>query len=270
MAEPDRPAPDELEPAELLAASVLSSALGEVDPKDAELLAAINLRDPAMAANALDYDSIRLRINADLLPVLVDEYRTVVLDELTRLPIADFDPTRYARLWAEEHAGRMIVEITESTRLAVVDVVKHGLGRGLGIDPIAAAIRRDVGLHSRYALAVEKRHALMLAEGMSRPRADKLAARYAAKLRRTRSITIARWEVQSARNSARYQTWEESYRVGGVPVGARKKWVVATPCDACAALAAEDPVPWNMPFSNGKLMPPEHPRCKCTASIVAP
>jgi hypothetical protein len=263
-----RPAADELDAGELTVAAILARALGELEPRDAEVAAAVLVGSAEMAAAAIDWAPIRLRVTGDLLPTLVDEYQTTVLDELTRVPLATFDPTLYARQWADVHAGRLITELTESSRLAVVDVVREGLGRGEGIDPIAAGIRRTVGLHSSHALAVNRRLRAMVADGMAPNRAAVLAGRHADKLRRSRAVTIARWEVQSARNMARWQTWEQSYKSGALPPSATKRWVVARPCDICAQLAAEPPVRWNEPFSNGRMMPPEHPRCKCTASIV--
>ena len=270
MTKPVRPADDDLDPGELTVAAILAAALGELHPADAEVAAAVLVGSAEMAADAVNYRPIELRIRGELLPVLVDEYQTTVLDELTRVPLATFDPTREARRWAEDHAARMITEITASTRSAVADIVRDGLGRGEGIDPIAASIRRVVGLHSAHARAVERRHLGMLRDGMAPDRAALLAGRHAKKLIRSRAVTIARWEVQSGRNTARHQTWAESYKAGGIPPGTRKRWVVANPCDVCADLAAEEPVRWDEPFSNGRMMPPEHPRCKCTASLVLP
>lgn len=263
-----RPAPEELTAGEKAAALALLAAFDRValDLQRAALATAAG--DPVAVAATLDLAGIGVVIEDRLLPVLVDEYATVVLDESRRYALGAFDPTVAARAWATDHAGRLIVEVTDATRTAVADVVADGLGRGASIDDVAGSIRRTVGLHSRYARAVDRRYLNMVSSGMREERAATLARSYAGKLRRVRAETIARWEVQSGRNTARLNTWREAYRAGGIQPGARKRWVVARPCDDCAALAADEPVPWDQPFANGRLMPPEHPNCKCTAVIV--
>jgi hypothetical protein len=87
---------------------------------------------------------------------------------------------------------------------------------------------------------------------------------------------IARTEIQYANNMGRVLSWAEADNQGLLAGGLLKEWAVITPnspygkpCEHCAPMKGER-VSWDKPFSNGLLMPPAHPHCRCTATPIVP
>ena len=82
---------------------------------------------------------------------------------------------------------------------------------------------------------------------------------------------IARTEVQLAQNQGRYLGWQQSYESGLLDGGSTKMWITAYQdvCDECQELNGQV-VSWNGAFTNGDIMPPAHPNCRCTAVVIPP
>lgn len=192
------------------------------------------------------------------------------------------DPRAIA--WAETRAGTLIREVTDDQRIVLRDVLGQSVREGWTTDETAAALRQRVGLHQRWASAVgtarETELARLLRTGMSATtasaKADAFAARYHERLLRARAKNIARTEIQTAANQGRWLSWAQGVEGGYVAPGTKKRWqtgpLVVGPgrkqvCDLCAPLR-EEVVAWDQPFSNGVMMPPAHPSCRCTAVLV--
>ena len=190
--------------------------------------------------------------------------------------------TDYARI----RSAQLVTEVSNSNRLAIRRVISQAFTppNPKTVDQTARTLRQIVGLHSRWATAVEnfdaKNFRAFLKEGMSesaaRARADVLTKRYRDKLIRRRAEMIARTELQMAGNFARQASWEASDRAGLVDPGSMKEWRTAPlgssygpPCDECQGLRGKR-VPWNGTFPNGLLTPPAHPHCRCTVVLVPP
>lgn len=191
------------------------------------------------------------------------------------------DPDVQAR--AEQQAARLVTQVTEEVRAFIADVTVQAVSGDLTWAQAAARIRTRIGLTDRWALAVEKGRADVLARhlaaGMKPARAlalaDAHAERHRTRLVRVRAETIARTEIMLAQNAGRLDGWRRAQAQGLLPVTARKRWIVAPDgtrrgkvCDVCAPLGKQPPVLLNEPFSTGYLMPPAHPRCRCTAVIT--
>lgn len=180
-----------------------------------------------------------------------------------------------ALAWAEEHVGNLIVQVTAEQRAMVQQVVGNALRGGATVDDVAASLSRVIGLHDRYALAVENAYqgtlTRLIAEGSTASQAEaaaeRLAAAYRQRLLQARARTIARTEILSAQNAGRQLGWQDAIAQGYADPNSTKVWVVDDPCDICADLEDEE-VGWDEPFSNGEQMPPAHPNCECTAILV--
>lgn len=184
-----------------------------------------------------------------------------------------------SKAYAETQAGKLIRAITDTQR----DVVRQVLGRALGGEittyNAARAIRDTVGLHPAWAQAVvnlrERVHANALAEGKTLAAAtalaDRKAEQYSKRLIKRRAENIARTETITAENLGRYASWTDAVRSGVMNPKSWKEWntEVGDGCDICVAMDGEK-VPWDQPFSNGLLMPPAHPSCRCAASTLPP
>ena len=186
----------------------------------------------------------------------------------------------YARL----RSAQLVTSINESNRLAIRQVISTAFTGPRTVDQTARALRDIVGLHPRWARAVERfRETNMqnfIRDGMTVDNAtslvDEMAGKYRKKLIRRRSEMIARTEVQQAQNFGRQASWQASDRSGLLDARSEKEWRTAPrgsrygpPCDVCTRLQGQR-VPWNGSFSNGYSMPPAHPHCRCTAVLVPP
>lgn len=248
-----------------LAVLLLAAA---VDVSAAAVAAAVAARSVDGAVAAVDWTGWRTALQG-YEPILVAEYLSTVTATLDGFEWgATFDPTALSRAWAYAHAGRLVTAITEPTRDAVRQIVVEALGRGDSIPRTTTAIKTVVGLHPRYALAVDRYRQRLEAEGVRGTRVERQVDRYRRKLLRSRAESIARYEIQDAANRGRYQVWQEGIANGALPIESRKAWSAAAgACPICVALDGET-VGVNEPFSDGRLMPPDHVRCRCSAVLL--
>ena len=188
--------------------------------------------------------------------------------------------TDYARL----RSAQLVTSISDSNRLAIRQVISRAFTGTRTVDQTARSLRDIVGLHPRWALAVERfketNTTRLIREGMSTEsaalKADEMTQKYRKKLIRRRSEMIARTELQQALNFGREASWQANDRAGLLDPRSEKEWRTAPqgsrygpPCDECTELRGKR-VPWNGSFSNGRSMPPAHPHCRCTAVLVPP
>ena len=183
------------------------------------------------------------------------------------------DPRAIA--YAQDRVGQLIVQVTEEIKQTVRDVVARAYREGRTIDQIAAELRNSIGLHERWARAVDnyqRRQFEQLVKKMpydtAMERAAALAEKYRARLIRKRAMTIARTETGQASMYGRYLSWLQAADSDLVdPYTTGKRWLATRPCDRCKKLNGET-VGMLEPFSNGKLMPLDHPNCKCRAVLI--
>jgi len=232
---------------------------------------------------------------AEVTPLIIQpllaEIQMAAADAIGSLPSSAairvaFDVTDPRALaWAERRAGDLIVEISEQVRLQVKDLVARGYRDQLTVNQIAKEIESLVGLHSRWSRAVNSLYARTLdtltatgmTVGMATTRATAAADAYRARLTTVRANTIARTEIISANNAGRFMGWQQFIEQSGFPAGLlRKEWVIGPDgwqgvevCEKCQELAGQT-VAVNDLFPNGRLMPPAHPNCRCTALLIFP
>ena len=206
--------------------------------------------------------------------------------------------------WAKQEAAKRIAELTFEQQGLVRDTIVTALTGAYDVRDVARIVQQSIGLHSRWARAVETRYQQTLAgyldSGIPAGRAQRMARdvamRYHDELLRSRSTMIARTEVLAAHNAGRWFTFDDAIRAGIAPSNALKKWITRvpqrsggstlrwttasgrsrskkidydSPCDDCLPYNGVM-VPWNEPFANGVMMPPLHPNCVCTAVMVIP
>jgi hypothetical protein len=186
--------------------------------------------------------------------------------------------------YSRVRSGQLIQAIDESTRVSIRQLITQAFTEPRSVDDTARLIRRIVGLHPRWARAVERFHDKnvqgLIRDGMSsseaQRRADEMTAKYRDKLIRRRAEMIARTETQQALNFGRQMSWVASDRAGLVDPRTMKEWRTAPlgsrygpPCPTCTMLRGTR-VAWNGTFDNGQQMPPAHPNCRCTAVLIPP
>lgn len=206
--------------------------------------------------------------------------------------------------WAKREAANRIVQLTLEQQGLVRETIVQALTGAYDVRDIARIVQQSIGLHSRWARAVESRYQRVLSDalesgmpvGRATGMARDIAMRYHDELLRSRSRTIARTEVLAAHNAGRWFTFEEAINAGIAPKNALKRWVVRvpprsggsrlswttasgrsrskvieydSPCVDCVPYAGMT-VAWDEEFEPGVMMPPLHPNCVCTAVLIIP
>ena len=186
--------------------------------------------------------------------------------------------------FADKQAGRLVTAIDESMRSAIRTVISESFKNQVPVDLTASRLRQFIGLHPRWALAVDRyytrQYEVLRNKGITHEkaltRAETVTETYRRRLIQARSSMIARTEIQIAQNWGRQLAWQQASDGGWVDPVSQKVWKTASatmggvpPCDRCAPMEGES-VRWNQSFSNGLLMPPAHPHCRCTAFLLPP
>ncbi len=85
-----------------------------------------------------------------------------------------------------------------------------------------------------------------------------------------RALTIARTETIRASNMGQQELWRAQRNGGRLTGHEQREWIV-TPddrlCPQCAAMEGAL-APFDQAFSNGVMVPPLHPNCRCTIALV--
>jgi len=169
-----------------------------------------------------------------------------------------FDPIGVeAVTWADIHAAELVTMVSEETEKAIRAYVVEGVKRGKSIPKIAREMRPVVGLNERQAGAVGK----FATELFTRPKYSALTdaqrnskiERYARKLQRIRTETIARTETASALSEGTLQGYGQ--------MGIKRVEGVSDP-DACQDCKDEiNGKVYTLAEASGKI--PVHPDCEC-------
>lgn len=205
----------------------------------------------------------------------VGEYRTIGNGRISAdMKAIDALSTKYA----QTQGSKLIRSITDTQRATVRSVMGGALEGQYTGDKAARLIRDTVGLHPAWAQAVINHRSRVLTNALKEGKplakaealADKQSERYAAKLLRRRADNIARTEILTSENLGRFATWADSIGNGYGRPDDVKEWDAELNecCESCRAMHGEV-VQWDQPFSNGRMMPPGHPGCRCAVSKMA-
>lgn len=191
----------------------------------------------------------------------------------------DFDTIDEVSIrYAQTQGSKLITAISESQRATVRAMVGESLQGDWTVDQLGRRLRDTVGLHPAWAQAVvrfeDRQYNVLIREGKTPAVAQATAARRAEakrkRLLKRRGENIARTEIQTASNLGKFATWETAVGKGLAAKNSRKEYSPGPgACDICAPISGEV-VGWDEPFSNGKMMPPFHPSCRCTANLLPP
>ena len=178
--------------------------------------------------------------------------------------------------WIKRHAAGLVVQVGEDTRMAIRRIVQRMFEDGVPPAEAAREIKAIVGLHERYALAVDNYRRGLTAQRMEPELVADRVEDYANRLRRQRAETIARTESIKASAVGQQELWRQARDNGLLDNRARRVWL-PTPdsrvCEIC------DPIPDNgsvgleeyFTAGDGSLVfsPPDpHPNCRCAVRLV--
>jgi SPP1 gp7 family putative phage head morphogenesis protein len=174
------------------------------------------------------------------------------------------------RTFIDELGGKLIREVSEEQYKAVNTLVRQAaMSDTMSARELAKAIRPTIGLTKRQSQSAYNRYMSAIEDGATPAKAREIQAKYAERLHRQRADTIAITELAHAYNNAECMVMEDAYFLGSIG-NANKQWCTAFDervCPACGKMDGET-VAILQNFSNGKRVPPAHPRCRCTVNYV--
>jgi HK97 family phage portal protein len=173
--------------------------------------------------------------------------------------------------WAEQHAARMVRDISGRTEVAIRELVAQSLRGEWTWQQVARQVRQMVGLTERQALAVQAFEVRLRRDDIPVDRIEARVARYAEAQLRRRGEVIARTEIMTAANQGTQLSWEAAMRDGFLDRQTTYKVWIVTDDERlepqCEALDGVE-VLLHESFPGGLMQPPAHPNCRCTTGLV--
>ncbi len=209
---------------------------------------------------SMSWEAIREEGQKILQPAELDVLLTGI-ESITKQRIkkqARIDPIGIEAItWSQAHTAELVVEITTATLEAIKDIVVIGIEAGKSMPAIARELRPIVGLHSQYATAVEKFYTSLIEEGIADAAAK--TDRYAGRLHRRRTQTIARTESAFGLTEGQRQGYEQ--------MGVEKLERVEDPATEDDDCAEGNGKIYTIAEAQGVL--PAHPNCEGTWVVAA-
>lgn len=204
---------------------------------------------------------------------------TAAQEVQAKYPYFLYEPSVSASMdYIKQHGAELVTNLAQEQREALNAVIAHCSGyTAVTPDEAARMMRPCIGLTKPQALAnVRYREAVKAAYLKAHPHgkeatADKkaadAAARYAARQHRYRAQSIARTELAYAYNAGAYGATKDAQAQGYIG-DCMKVWLTAYDERVCPICSQMDEEKRNMdePFSNGKMLPPGHPQCRCAVA----
>lgn len=198
-----------------------------------------------------------------------------------RWPTWSFDPnTEQIAEYTARHAAELVTNSTGQQIEAIRAMVQRAATvQDITVDQLAHIIRPTIGLYKGQAVAnlnyyntvkttLTNDHPRMRAATVEK-RAREAAIKYAEKQHRYRAHMIARTELAFGYNNGVYYGAKQAQAQGYI--GQLKKRSVSAGdervCAICRALDGET-VDMDAPFSNGMMIPPFHPHCRCSYDLI--
>ena len=196
-----------------------------------------------------------------------------------KYPYFVYEPSVSAGMdFIKQHGAELVSNLAQEQQQALNAVIQHVSGyTNVTPDEAARIIRPCIGLTKPQALANARyretvKQAYIKAHPHGKPetaekRAADAAARYAARQHRYRAQNIARTELAYAYNAGAYGATKDAQAQGYIG-DCVKVWLTAYDERVCPICSAMDEERRNMDeaFSNGKLLPPGHPQCRCAVA----
>lgn len=172
--------------------------------------------------------------------------------------------------WARRRAGLLVADVAY-VRDAIRRLVTASQEFGIPVRVLARQVLEVIGLDARRMAALEAYGAEQWAIRADAGVVEARIQRYADRLRRQRSMVIARTETISALSQGQLALWRQAVARGLISTQRMgKRWIV-TPddklCPYCEALDGEV-VPLEAAWADDVVAPPLHPCCRCAMALA--
>ena len=176
-----------------------------------------------------------------------------------------------AQAWARASQEKLIVEIGDSTRQGIRQVIGSAFDLGIPSRDTAKVIKEMVGLTERQGTAVFRFRERLIGEGRKADQVARMTKKYETKLLKYRSNNIARTEIAKASNEGLIESWRQAVDQKLLdPKATNVEWLAAYDdriCPICAELGGT--VYSYIDIESGlAFAPPAHPMCRCTLGIT--
>lgn len=183
-----------------------------------------------------------------------------------------FDLTNpFAVRYAEQYAASLILDLSQTSRNAVIQIVTRMMNGELTPDSAARLIRASVGLTPRQVASLERFRADLVRLEHEAAYIDRKVEEYGRRKLAERATTIARTEAMRAANAGQKAAWQASAQQGLIPAnGVRRMWLTTIDertCPICAPLDGQLTTldePWPGGYEPGEV----HPNCRCAQRLV--
>jgi hypothetical protein len=234
-------------------------------------------------------DGWRVQLSQDALKILGDAGALTTSVEQLGGAFDLLNPRAIA--WANAESSTLVKYVTEQQKAAIRAVIGKTVGGEF--TPVSAArqLRSIVGLDPRRAAALAnfqaRTDAATSALLAAKPKwaAAKVAAvqakaqrkvdRYAAKLLKSRTETIARTETMASANEGMLEAWRQARDAGKISRNLVKRWITTPDDRRCTVICkpmhgrmAPLDVAFVVPKVGAVQRPPAHPNCRCVLSLV--
>jgi hypothetical protein len=192
-----------------------------------------------------------------------------------KVPVVPVNP--YSVAWIEAHGLELVTQgITPQQVAVVTGVIGTGFELGERAEEVYGNIRANIGLTNRESTAVFNRKLLLEQEGFSVPEVKRLTDKYRETKLLQRAKRIARTETIRAQAQGRSDAWKLAQEQGQLPL-VKRIWIAPPaspnpnrPCEICLDLDGKE-AKVGEPYESieGPIeMPPAHPSCRCSESLV--
>lgn len=185
---------------------------------------------------------------------------------------------RVSERYAASQAGLLVDSISSGQKQVIQKIIRRAVAGELTVDTAARHLKGSIGLHPAWAEAVAKygdrQFDRLIKDGLkmdvAAAKATAQQERYRKRLVGARSRNIARTEIATANNVGQYAAYGQAVEDGYAHPQSLKEWAPGPgACGICGPMSGEK-VQWDQPFSNGNMMPPGHPGCRCSTNLLDP
>ena len=252
------------------------------------LTGAIARKDAAAARKAAGYSKVEaaykpleVGVEDGLIKGAVTGAKDITAAGLTPIELTMANPIAVA--YSKKHSAELIVEVGGQTKKAVNKIIQESLISDRHPNSSAKLIKNIVGLTERDAGAVAKRYDALWTQGVEQmgfssaqatKRAEDMSKTYSNKLRKRRSLTIARTETHNAVNEGRKLSWLHNEAEGAL-AGYKRQWLTAADervredhadMNGQTIALGEN---WQLPNGDEQSFPGEGDiNCRCTEILV--
>lgn len=246
------------------------------DPVLIEALRKGNL-DAAVSAIPWDTEASEI-IRTDFVRAAIDTYtksgqvsaRAIPKRKPFGFSIVDDRPLEWIRAYGADKVSDFGLTSREGLKVALDAMME----RGHTPQEAARFIRQHVGLHERFAKAVERRRADLLDAGEKN--VDAQVEKYAAELRDLRALNIGRTEGQDAMAGGQDEAWSQAADRELIdPEKAKERWdtaadEIAEDCKECGPMDGQvQPLGGMFTTGTGRQVrsPSVHTCCRCSKTL---